>query len=184
MFLARLLKHPSNLLVLDEPTNDLDAETLELLEEFVVQYTGTILLVSHDRAFLNNIVTSTLVFEEKGVIKEYIGGYDDYLRQVKSRTEPKSPQTEPRSVTPPKEWRNRKQPKLSYNEQRELERIPEMISQMEEDLEQLHEQVSSPSFLKGERATILAANQAIEALQTSLKQQHTRWEELEADQSE
>lgn len=184
LFLARLLKHPSNLLVLDEPTNDLDAETLELLEEFVVQYTGTILLVSHDRAFLNNIVTSTLVFEEKGVIKEYIGGYDDYLRQVKSRTEPKSPQTEPRSVTPPKEWRNRKQPKLSYHEQRELERIPEMISQMEEDLEQLHEQVSSPSFLKGERATILAANQAIEALQTSLKQQYTRWEELEADQSE
>ena len=184
LLLARLLKHPSNLLVLDEPTNDLDAETLELLEEFVVQYTGTLLLVSHDRAFLNNIVTSTLVFEDKGVIKEYIGGYDDYLRQVSSKTKPESPKTEPPSVKSTKQWRNRKQPKLSYHEQRELERIPDMISQMEEDLEILHEQVSSPSFLKGERSTILAANQAIEDLQTSLKQQYTRWEELEAEQSE
>ena len=170
--------------MLDEPTNDLDAETLELLEEFVVQYTGTLLLVSHDRAFLNNIVTSTLVFEEKGVIREYIGGYDDYLRQVNSKTKPESPKTEPPSVKSTNQRRNRKQHILSYHEQRELERIPDMISQMEEDLELLHEQVSSPSFLKGERSTILAANQAIEDLQTSLKQQYTRWEELEAEQSE
>ena len=184
LFLARLLKQPSNLLVLDEPTNDLDAETLELLEEYVVQYTGTLLLVSHDRAFLNNIVTSTLVFEEDGIIKEYIGSYDDYRRQVRNRVEPESPDTVLRSVKSPKRPRNREQHKLSYHEQRELERIPEVISEMEENLEKLHEQVSSPSFLKGERAIILAANQAIDELENNLKKQYARWEQLETEQSE
>jgi ATP-binding cassette subfamily F protein uup len=120
LLLAQLFTKPSNVLVLDEPTNDLDAETLELLEELLLDYAGTVLLVSHDRTFLNHVVTSTLVLEGNGRVNEYVGGYDDWLRQRKppSVTKPKVPAAvkSPRQSDRPR--------KLTYKEQRELEALP------------------------------------------------------------
>src|ERR1700689_2803350 len=128
LLLAKLFAKPSNLLVMDEPTNDLDAETLDLLEEMVADYAGTLLLVSHDRAFLDNVVTSTLVFEGGGHVNEYVGGYSDWLRQRKvaapaaaSAATPKPPAAATSSRAAPKLKR------LTYNEQRELKQLPEKI---------------------------------------------------------
>ena len=144
LLLAKLFILPSNVLVLDEPTNDLDMETLELLEERLLEYSGTILLVSHDRAFLNNVVTSTIVFEGKGRLQEYVGGYDDWLRQ---RTEPDDPvkglpggQKQKKSKPP------REKQKLSYKETKELETLPLKIETLEGEKQRLLETLNSPEF--------------------------------------
>ena len=179
VLLARLFKHTSNVMVLDEPTNDLDTETLELLEELVTDYTGTLLLVSHDRAFLNNVVTSTLAFEGDGQVKEYAGGYDDYLRQretsVISKVEPA-----PRAKTPkPRVPSAGKPKKLSYNEGRELESLPHRIEEFELEQAELHNAMADSSFFKQEGSEIAKAKARLESLECELRRLYSRWEELE-----
>ncbi|MFA7620110.1 MAG: ATP-binding cassette domain-containing protein, partial [Thiohalomonadaceae bacterium] len=146
LLLARLFARPANVLVLDEPTNDLDVETLELLEELLADYKGTVLLVSHDRAFLDHVVTSTLAFEGEGVVREYVGGYSDWVRQrpvkavVPKRSEPK-----PQPAAPTAEQRQKPR-KLSYKDQRELEQLPSRIEALEAELVELHQRLSDPAF--------------------------------------
>ena len=146
LLLARLFTKPSNVLVMDEPTNDLDMETLELLEDLLVEYPGTLLLVSHDREFLNNVVTSTLVLEGEGRVKEYAGGYDDWLRQ-----RPASRRRRP-SRRPPSPSRGSRRPqrarRLTYKEQRELEALPERIEALEAELGELHQLMADPAFYR------------------------------------
>ena len=146
LLLAKLFTRPSNVLVLDEPTNDLDIETLELLESLLVDYQGTVLLVSHDRAFLNDVVTSTLAIEADGQVKEYDGGYDDYLRQRQSEA-PAAPKTAtaPAKAAPSREERPRK---LSYKEKQELEALPGRIEELEAASRDLHEAMADPSFYR------------------------------------
>ena len=162
LLLAKLFTNPANLLALDEPTNDLDAETLEVLESMLVGYSGTVLLVSHDRAFLNNVVTSTIVFEGKNGVNEYVGGYDDYLRQRPDSPEP---------VVPDKEKPQRKREpsmRLKYREERELEALPERIEALEAEQRELHQTLSDPGvYQKGKRISELAAR--LEALERELE---------------
>jgi ABC transport system ATP-binding/permease protein len=179
LLLARLLTKPSNVLVMDEPTNDLDIETLELLEDLLVEYPGTLLLVSHDREFLNNVVTSTLVLEGEGRVKEYAGGYDDWLRQrpaeaVAEETEPSKARSKP--AAPPKERPRR----LTYAEQRELEALPERIGQLEAELGELHQEMADPSFYRQAPAEIISSNARLQALEKELADAYQRWEVLEA----
>ena len=126
LLLAKLFTQPSNILVLDEPTNDLDIDTLDLLEELLIDYKGTVILVSHDRAFLNNVVTSTLVFDGSGTIEQYIGGYDDWLRQRKTEKATKVAAPEG-----PGQERYDQQKAVSYNDQRELDGLPGEIEKIE-----------------------------------------------------
>ena len=179
LLLAKLFILPSNVLVLDEPTNDLDTETLELLEDRLLEYGGTILMVSHDRAFLNNVVTSTIVFEGKGRLQEYVGGYDDWLRQ---RTEQHEP-----SKTPPAEQRQKKdrppkeKQKLSYKETRELGELPLIIEALEQEKELLLETLNSPAFYASRDAgEINKANDRLKALEEELDGAYGRWDELES----
>ncbi|NJO14466.1 MAG: ATP-binding cassette domain-containing protein [Thioploca sp.] len=179
LLLARLLIQPANLLVLDEPTNDLDVETLELLEELLANYAGTLLLVSHDRRFLDNVVTSTIVFEGNGQIKEYVGGYQDWLRQrhltVQPPIAPKKPLTSSKTNVSSKP----KSPKLSYKEQRELAELPIQIENLETELTQLQEKVSCSDFYRGSTAEINQTLAQIKQLETELQVRYTRWEQLE-----
>ena len=179
LLLAKLFILPSNVLVLDEPTNDLDTETLELLEDRLLEYGGTILMVSHDRAFLNNVVTSTIVFEGKGRLQEYVGGYDDWLRQ---RTE----QDEPLKATP-KEQKQKKdklpkeKQKLSYKETRELAELPLQIEALEQEKERLLETLNSSAFYVNRDADeIKAASDRLKALEEELDGAYGRWDELES----
>jgi ATP-binding cassette subfamily F protein uup len=177
LLLARLFAKPSNVLVLDEPTNDLDMETLELLEELLVEYTGTVLLVSHDRAFLNNVVTSTLVLEGDGRIKEYVGGYDDWVRQ---RGEAKGTAAdEPAAKTKKPKPKPAQTPKLSYKEQKELEALPGRIEAMETRLAALHEQMARPEFYRQDPAAITQTSAEVKELDDALAAAYARWEQLE-----
>jgi ABC transport system ATP-binding/permease protein len=179
LLLAKLFILPSNVLVLDEPTNDLDTETLELLEDRLLEYGGTILMVSHDRAFLNNVVTSTIVFEGKGRLQEYVGGYDDWLRQRAVQDEPskKAPgEQKPKKDRPPKEKR-----KLAYKETRELGELPLKIEALEQEKERLLETLNSPAFYAGRDADeINKANDRLKALEGELDGAYGRWDELES----
>ena len=177
LLLARLFTKPSNVLVMDEPTNDLDLETLELLEDLLGEYAGTLLLVSHDREFLNNVVTSTLVMEGDGRVKEYAGGYDDWLRQRPEAPPPPAksaatPQT-PKSV--PAERARR----LTYKEQRELENLPQRIEALEAELGELHQLTADPAFYRKTPAEIIGVNSRMESLQSDVTEAYHRWEELE-----
>jgi ATP-binding cassette subfamily F protein uup len=178
LLLARLFTQPANLLVLDEPTNDLDGETLELLEELLTEYAGTVLLVSHDRAFLNNLVTSVLVFEGEGLVNEYVGGYDDWLRQRKT------PEPQPTSkVTPPpalvKLVRD-KPKKLSFKEQRELENLPQQIESLETKIAALNEEMGRPEFYQQSKEMMTKTQAHLSETQETLEKAYVRWEELEA----
>ena len=182
LLLAKLFATPSNVLVLDEPTNDLDTETLSLLEERLLTYAGTILLVSHDRAFLNNVVTSTLVFEDDGKLREYAGGYDDWLRQ---RREP-AVRKEPRVVAerdeekPARERPPRAQRKLSYKETKELEALPLRIETLEEQMNQIIAILNSSEFYAAnDTAQITTTNERLEALRLEHESVYARWEQLE-----
>ena len=180
LLLAKIFKHPSNLLILDEPTNDLDSETLELLEELLLDYQGTILLVSHDRAFLNNVVTSTLVFEGEGQIKEYAGGYDDYIRQSEQAVPNEEEEKESKQKKPePEKSQSSQKKKLTYKEQKELESLPEKLEQLETRQAEIHEQMVDPGFFKQDGDEISKVNQELEELNQELTQAYTRWEELE-----
>ncbi len=177
LLLARLLAKPSNVLVMDEPTNDLDIETMELLEELLVEYPGTLLLVSHDREFLNNVVTSTLVLEGEGRVKEYSGGYDDWIRQRSVDQIPiVSAKERSKPIAPPKERPRR----LTYAEQRELEALPEMIAAREAELAELHQVVADPAFYRQPPAEIVSTNARLQSLEKEIAEAYRRWELLEA----
>jgi ATP-binding cassette subfamily F protein uup len=180
LLLAKLFSVPSNVLVLDEPTNDLDAETLELLEERLLDYSGTILLVSHDRAFLNNVVTSTIVFEGGGRLEEYVGGYDDWLRQRPEPVMPEAPQATARGEKPKTEKTPKKKRKLSFKEARERELLPQTIEALEKEKAEIITALSSPEFYaKGDPTQVTATNARLEALEKKLDEAYGRWEELE-----
>ena len=179
LLLAQLFKHPANLIVMDEPTNDLDAETLELLEEMIANFNGTLLLVSHDRAFLNNVVQSTLVFEGNGVVREYAGGYDDYLIQQKATIPNVYKGAKVTKIKRPKTVAN-KLKKLTYKEQKLLEALPEQIARLEEEQSGIQEQLDDPEFFKKTWQKTQKATQRLEALGAELLEAYAQWEELDA----
>ena len=176
LLLAKLFTRPANVLVLDEPTNDLDIETLELLEELLVQYDGTLLLVSHDRTFLNNVVSSTIVFEGDGVLKTYVGGYDDWIDQ---RIKPEANSLKATKLSSIQKTSKRK---LSNREREELKTLPATIEKFEKELEELQLQMSDPTFYRKSKEEISSANQRAESLPQKLEYAYQRWEELDARQ--
>ncbi len=177
LLLARLFTRPANVLVLDEPTNDLDAETLELLEELLHDFEGTVLLVSHDRTFLNNVVTSTLVFEESGRVREYVGGYDDWLRQRPVPTPSKPVKAAPkRDKAPSPSERPRR---MNNKERFELEALPERIESLEAEQEQLYAQMSDPKFYRGEGEDVAQVKARLDAIAQELEEAYKCWEALE-----
>ncbi len=180
LLLARLFTRTFNLLVLDEPTNDLDIETLDLLEELLLDYSGTLLLVSHDRDFLDNVVTSTLVFEGEGTVGEYVGGYTDWIRQRASAppvpvTPPKP--AAPRLAAPPGERADRRR-RLSFKESTELAALPDRIDALEQDREALYASLADPALLR-DGAAATAANTRLTTLDAELAALIERWEALE-----
>ena len=182
ILLAKLFAKPANLIVLDEPTNDLDTETLEVLEERLVQFPGTVLLVSHDRAFLNNVVSNSFVFEAgadgRTQLKEYDGGYDDWLRQ--RETNGQVTETVQAKATKPKSAATAAWPrKLKFKEKRELESLPEQIEQLEQAIQQIHDEMAQPDFFKQEGTVIAARQHELKTLETRLETAYARWEELE-----
>lgn len=177
LLLARLFSKPSNVLVMDEPTNDLDTETLELLEELLLNYKGTILLVSHDRAFLNNVVTNVLAFEGNGIINEYEGGYDDWARQHDSNLQTE-PQKNPKKAGKKRE-KSDKPRKLSYNEKRELENLPLQIEALEKEKEELHQIMADTDLFKHGREKIAKLKERLEIIETELNRAFERWKKLE-----
>jgi ATP-binding cassette subfamily F protein uup len=191
LLLARLFSRPANVLVLDEPTNDLDIETLELLEELVGNFDGTVLLVSHDRVFLDRVVTSTLAFEGQGRVTEYVGGYADYLRQRGGKREPPDASSAGRAARAEKGAAREEAPrptpevrakprKLSFKEQRELEGLPPRIAALEEEQRRLREESGSAGFYKERPDHIKAVLARIEVAQRDLDKALERWMELEA----
>ena len=167
------------MMVLDEPTNDLDIETLELLEGLIVDYQGTVLLVSHDRAFLNDVVTSTLAIDAEGRVKEYDGGYDDYLRQKQAET---TAGAKPAAESVAKEAKSpaERGKKLTHKERRELEALPGRIEELEVELKSLHATMADPSFYRRDRDQIAEVKSRLEILESELETAFTRWESLEA----
>lgn len=180
LLLAKLFARPSNIMVLDEPTNDLDIETLELLENLLIEYQGTLFVVSHDRSFLNNVVTSTLVFNDQGQIKEFAGGYDDWLVQSGAsavKTEPVAKEKEKRV-----KQRSDRPVKLTFKDARELEKLPLAIETMEEEQKQLYESMGEPSFYQSESSGIILVQTRLRKLEEKLVKAYARWEELETMQ--
>jgi ATP-binding cassette subfamily F protein uup len=193
LLLARLLAHPANLLVLDEPTNDLDIETLEILEDLLLEYTGTLLLVSHDRAFLNNLVTSTMVLDGVGGVSETVGGYDD----LQSQSLPDAPETsessrlrqEP-SGAPNKGELPAASRKPSYKEQRlleaqkrELAELPQLIERLEAEQHQLHDRLADPAFYQQDNLEIIRCANRLKELDEELRLAYLRWDELDGQVS-
>jgi ATP-binding cassette subfamily F protein uup len=192
--LACLFSQPANILVLDEPTNDLDVETLELLESIFIDFGGTILLVSHDREFMNNVVTSTLVFEGQGIVNEYVGGYDDWIRQTggyakirerraaqaKALREAKPVETKlvetKASAEPAKPAK-----KLSYKVQRELDELPGLIERLETEQQSLQEESISPDFEQLDKDVVSQKLQQLAEVDEQLQQAYDRWVELSED---
>ena len=179
LLLARLFTRPANLIIMDEPTNDLDLETLELLEHRLVTFDGTLLLVSHDRAFLDNVVTSVLVFEGAGVINEYVGGYADWQRQ-NSPEQSQKPSTHPVKPKPTKKPAKSDKKKLSFKEQRELEQLPAIIEKLEAENAALTGQINAPEFYRQARQDVSAVLQQLEKTTRQLEQAYQRWDELES----
>ena len=175
--LAKLFTKPSNVLVMDEPTNDLDTDTLELLEEMLMEYKGTIFLVSHDREFLNNIVTSTLVFESAGKLEEYVGGYDDWLRQRR----PAAPVRTEKTVKPGRPRPQQERPRiLTFKEKKELDALPVLIESLEAERDGLFEMLANPEFYKQEGNRIPETKARLGDLETELTESYDRWELLES----
>ncbi|MCX7041953.1 MAG: ATP-binding cassette domain-containing protein [Gammaproteobacteria bacterium] len=183
LLLAKLFARPSNLLVMDEPTNDLDVETLELLEELLIDYPGTLILVSHDRAFLDNVVTSSLVMEGNGRVGDYVGGYSDWQRQrpapavvgAAPKLTPQVPRQVPAAAPPPVLVKR----KLGFKEQRELEQLPALIETLESQVATETARVSSPELYREGSAAVQAANRQLSELQSRLESAYARWSELD-----
>jgi len=178
LLLAKLFTKPANVLILDEPTNDLDMETLELLESLLVEFEGTILIVSHDRTFLDNVVTSTWVFEGNGQIDEYVGGYQDYLRQAnqKKSVEKTKPQIK---TSQKKEGSQKEKNKLSFNEQQELKKLPAKIELLEQEIEDFQNQMMAPDFYQKPAGEQKKINAALSKTQAELDKCYERWEVLD-----
>lgn len=186
LLLAKIFTQSANMMVLDEPTNDLDVDTLELLEDLLADYDGTLLLVSHDRTFLDNVVTSTLVFEGEGRVKEYVGGYEDWLRQ-------RQPQVAPRTEAPRRigipapasalDNRSGKSRRLSYKEQRELEALPGKIESLEAEQSQLHATIGDAGFYRQPGDKIAATMERLDAVTHELEACYSRWETLESQET-
>ncbi|MFY7891929.1 MAG: ATP-binding cassette domain-containing protein [Pirellula sp.] len=192
LLLAKLFAQPANLLVMDEPTNDLDAESLEILEERLVEYEGTLLVVSHDRAFLNNVVTSMIVFEPTG-IREYVGGYDDWLRQSKvsaanpvgAKSSSKAPVASAALASSGSKPQTDKlaSQKLSYKEKLELESLPSLIEKLESQQTELHQRMSAPDYFKRPSVELTADAKSMESLDAKLLEAYERLESLESRQN-
>ena len=196
LLLARLFTRPSNVLILDEPTNDLDIETLELLEEQLVEWSGTLLLVSHDRVFLDNVVTSTFAFEGEGRVVEYVGGYQDWLRQARGKGTRAAAQSSQRGQrtqraegapraggaqgAPAPVIAQAARKRLSFKEQRELDALPARLEALEAEQRALAEKIAGPDFYKEAAAAIKASLERVEELQRELVAVYTRWDELES----
>ena len=178
LLLAKLFTQPANVLVMDEPTNDLDSETLELLEVLLLNFKGTLLLVSHDREFLNNVVTSTIAFDSDKQARHYIGGYDDWLRQrpteIKEVTVVKK--AEPKASKPKKD----KPRKLSFKEKKELEALPDQIEALETEQSELHEKIADPAFYQDAGDEVAKVNKRLGELEAELETIYERWSELDA----
>ncbi|WP_417331291.1 ATP-binding cassette domain-containing protein [Halomonas cupida] len=196
LLLAKLFTQPANVLVLDEPTNDLDVETLELLEELLLDFEGTLLLVSHDRAFMDNVVTSVLAFEGQGCVREYVGGYSDWVRQggklppapwegaARQGVEPTTDDrfdAKPASTAAPSGPAARAKPvKLSYKLQRELDALPAEIERLENEIAELEREVGDPAFYQQDSGTINERLGVLQSIQETLEATMERWMELEA----
>ena len=183
LMLAKLFTNPANVLVLDEPTNDLDAETLELLEELILEYQGTLLLVSHDRAFLNNVVTSTLVFEGNGQVIEYTGGYNDWLDQRQQSASERLPEKNGRKKDQPKP-RAHLSRKLGYMQTREMQDLPQKIEALESEQKKLFAILSDPLFYKKEKNETAGIKSDLHRVEREIEAAYRRWEELETVKSQ
>ena len=180
VILAKLFTRPANLLVLDEPTNDLDVETLEVLEEKLCEYAGTLIVVSHDREFLDNVVTSTIVFEEDGKLQEYVGGYSDWARRGHALAVTDNPYEEEEKRRAAEERRrNRKQTKLSYKDQRELDDLPGEIESIESDIAALQAAIAAPDFYTQDAELVQRKLQELSETEQRLDERMERWSELE-----
>ena len=186
VLLAILFSKPCNLLIMDEPTNDLDVETLDLLEDILLGYEGTLVIVSHDREFLDNVVTSTIAFEGDGVLKEYVGGYQDWLRQGGKWAAPSKPEKPVADEIEPIERASQvviaapTGKKLSYKLQRELDALPNEIEALEEQLAKLHADLTHPEFYQNSAEIIAEKTRTVAEHESKLQQLYTRWEELSA----
>ena len=180
VILAKLFTRPANLLILDEPTNDLDIETLEVLEQRLCEYTGTLIVVSHDRQFLDNVVTSTVVFEDDGIIQEYVGGYSDWVRQGHTLAETDGLLVAEQKKRATAERRKSKKPsKLSYKDQRELDRLPAEIQVIEQSIAELQRVVATPDFYTQENTLVQQKLRELDEAESRLEQCVERWSELE-----
>ena len=176
LLLAKLFTRPANLLVLDEPTNDLDMETLDLLEELLLDYQGTLLLVSHDRTFVDNLVTSCLVYEGDGRFNEQVGGYSDWLEQREKEQQAPAPKKERREKP-----RQDKQKRLGFKEKRELEELPQRIDRLETELNEIHTALADPQlYQSGDKERITSLQEQLPVVETELEKAYARWEELDA----
>ncbi len=185
IILAKLFTQPANLLVLDEPTNDLDMETLEVLEQKLTDFKGTLIIVSHDRQFLDNVVTSTLVFESDGTVQEYVGGYSDWVRQGKNLAEVDNPNIKKaKNQDRRRSSAGQKAKKLGYLEQRELAQLPADIEQLEEQVSELEHQISAADFYNQDHAQVQNVLEQLTEKQQTLDQAIDRWAELEQRQLE
>lgn len=186
LLLAKIMLKPSNVLILDEPTNDLDVDTLEMLETLLISYEGTVILVSHDRDFVDNVASSCLAYEDNGIWREFVGGYSDmsawYVKNRAKVTEAKREKegTEKKDKSPKRIEKAQPKKKLSYNDARELERLPETIDRLESELDALQQQINTPDFFKqADSNTILSKLADVE---NALEQAYSRWDELESMQ--
>jgi ATP-binding cassette subfamily F protein uup len=183
VILAKLFTRPANLLVLDEPTNDLDIETLEVLEKKLCDYTGTLIVVSHDREFLDNVVTSTVVFEDDGRAKEYVGGYSDWVRHGHQLAETENiAAAAARKRETAERRKNKNKTKLSYKEQRELDQLPEEIEKLESGIAALQSKIAGPTFYSQKNDNVQATLQELSSTEALLEQHIERWSELESKQ--
>jgi ATP-binding cassette subfamily F protein uup len=176
LLLAKLFTRSFNLLIMDEPTNDLDLDTLELLEELLVEFKGTLLLVSHDRTFIDNIVTSTLVFDAPGEVNEYVGGYDDWLRQRPSISEPQKASSAARKQEKPR-------PRINQQEQKELKSLPRKIEKLENEIAELQRCMADPKFFQQESQLMRETQKQLAEQEQSLQKLYQRWELLENSQA-
>ena len=179
LLLARLFARPANILVLDEPTNDLDTETLELLEELLSDYHGTLFLVSHDRTFLDNVTTQLFAAEGDGLWREYIGGYSDWLAQRPARTAPETRKSAPAAAAPRVKPAREADTRLSWKEKQELAALPERIGQMENEQAALHARLSDPEVYRTHGAEAATVQKRLAALEAELETALARWETLE-----
>lgn len=179
LLLAKLFTKPSNVLVLDEPTNDLDMETLELLESLLVNYAGTVLLVSHDRTFLNNVATSMIVFEGEGHLQEYVGGYDDWLTQTADRNQDQPSQQIPDRSKPRPARTGCRPPKLNFNQKRELASLPEQIDILEQEKASIEARLASPSAIDAsDPSEFTRVSDRLTGISDELESMYERWVEL------